>query len=69
MNSTKSMTIEAAAESLNVSVDYVCKLLEEGKLASLTSEDVSSYKLVQDEQSKAALDELAALGQEMGNYD
>jgi len=53
------MTLDDAAQQLNVSVEYVSKLLADGKLPSLSTEHVTEYKRQQDDESAAALDELA----------
>jgi len=53
-------------EQLNVSVEYVRKLLTEGKLPSLSLQDVATYKWQQDRESTDALDELAKQEQELG---
>ena len=62
------MTIHEAAEYLTVSVEYVSKLLTEGRLQSLSLNDVVTYKRHQDRESTDALDELAKQAQELGLY-
>lgn len=46
------MTIHEATEYLTVSVEYVSKLLAEGRLQSLSPQDVVTYERQQDEEFK-----------------
>lgn len=59
------MAVNDAADVLNVSPEYVRKLLNKGALPSLLPQDVAMYKQQQDEVSKAALDALAKQAQEL----
>jgi len=71
------LTTGAAAELLNVSRQYLVRLLEDGALASFKSgkhrrvrvEDVLAYREARDAKRRAALDELAELSQAQGGYD
>jgi hypothetical protein len=60
------MTVDEAADLLNASVEFVSKLLSDGKLPSLSTEDVAEYKQLQDAVSATALDELFKQAQELG---
>ena len=67
------LTTQEAANILNVSRPYLIKLLDEGKIEyhklnkhrRIKLEDLMAYKRLQDEDSAAALDELAAQAQEL----
>jgi excisionase family DNA binding protein len=71
------MTPNEAAEYLNVSRGYVTKLMDEGTLPfrqvgthrRIPTAAVIAYDLQQRARSDAAVNELAALGQEMGLYE
>lgn len=66
-----------AADILNVSRPYLIKLLESGKIRfrkvgthrRITMEDLMAYKEKSARQSRAAMDELVALSEELGLYD
>lgn len=71
------VTTMEAADILNVSRPYVIKLLEEGKMPyrkvgkrrRIRLEDVLDYDAKSKARSRAAMDEIVALSQEMGLYD
>ena len=71
------MTTQQAADLLNVSRQYLVRLLDEGKLPydrtgkhrRLKIEDVLAYKQRRDVERDAQLDELAKLTEEFGGYD
>ena len=71
------LTTMEAADILNVSRPFVIKLLESGDIPyrkvgrhrRILLEDLMSYKEKSDEQSRAAMDELVALSEELGLYD
>jgi excisionase family DNA binding protein len=73
----KELTTQQAADLLNVSRQYLVRLLDEGKLAHtktgkhrrLRIEDVLAYQQTRDRERRATLDELTALSQEFGGYD
>ena len=66
-----------AAEFLNVSRGFVTKLMDEGALPfnqvgshrRIPGAAVATYKAAQQRKSRAAMDELVRLTQEMGGYD
>ena len=68
------LTTQEAAEFLNVSRPYVIKLLEEnaiphrmvGTHRRIRFQDLREYRLQDDQRRRAAADELAELGQELG---
>lgn len=70
------MTTQRAAERLNVSRQYVVRLVDRGDLPAvkvgshrrLRAADVEAYKAVRDAHRELALDELAAMSEEMGGY-
>jgi excisionase family DNA binding protein len=59
------LTVEQAADILNVSVTYVRKCIVDGVLYSLSKEDVLAFKERSDAECNAAAAELSALGQEL----
>lgn len=71
------LTTMEAADILNVSRPYLIKLLESGDIPyrkvgrhrRVMVEDLMSYKEKSDKQSRAAMDELVSLSQELGLYD
>jgi len=72
----KELTTQQAADLLNVSRQYLVRLLEEeklpftktGKHRRLRIEDVLAFKERRDHDRNGALDELAELSQEFGGY-
>lgn len=72
----KELTTQQAADLLNVSRQYLVRLLEEkqlpftktGKHRRLRIEDVLAFKERRDRERKAALDELTAQSEEFGGY-
>jgi excisionase family DNA binding protein len=72
----KELTTQQAADLLNISRQYLVRLLEEkklpftktGKHRRLRIEDVLVFKEQRDRERKAALDELVGLSEEFGGY-
>lgn len=70
------LTTQEAADILNVSRQYLVRLLDAGTIPCgrtgthrrLRIEDVLSYKEHRDRERRAALDELTALSEEFGGY-
>jgi excisionase family DNA binding protein len=71
------LTTQQAADLLNVSRQYLIRLLDAnalpftrtgGKHRRLRIEDVLAYKAKRDHERREGLDELAALTQDMGGY-
>ncbi|HEY0477095.1 MAG TPA: excisionase family DNA-binding protein [Kofleriaceae bacterium] len=71
------LTTQQAANLLNVSRQYLIRLLDEnelpfnrteGKHRRLRIEDVLAYKAKRDHEREEGLDELAAMTQDMGGY-
>lgn len=73
----KALTTQQAADILNVSRQYIVRLVNEGRLPAtktgkhrrLRMEDVLAFKRVRDAERRRALDELAMLTEEFGGYD
>ncbi len=71
------LTTVQAADILNVSRPYLIKLLKEDKIPyrkvgthrRIRMEDLMAYKEITDRESRAAMDELVALSEELGLYD
>lgn len=71
------LTTVQAADILNVSRPYLIKLLKEDKIPyrkvgthrRILMEDLMAYKEITDRESRAAMDELVALSEELGLYD
>lgn len=73
----KEMTTQQAADVLNVSRQYLVRLLDEGRIPCarvgkhrrLRIEDVLAFKEQRDRARGAALDHLTQLSEEFGGYD
>ena len=73
----KEMTTQQAADMLNVSRQYLVRLLEEGRIPytrtgkhrRLRIEDVLAFKEQRERERGASLDELARMSEEVGGYD
>jgi len=73
----KELTTQQAADLLNVSRQYLVRLLEDGRIPytrtgkhrRLRIEDVLTFKEQRDRERGAALDELTRISQEIGGYD
>jgi excisionase family DNA binding protein len=71
------LTTQQAADILNVSHQYLIRLLDEGAVPSTQTgadrrirvDDLLRYKQQRDRERAEALDELTQLSQEMGGYD
>ncbi|MFV8750914.1 helix-turn-helix domain-containing protein [Nannocystaceae bacterium ST9] len=72
----KQLTTQQAANILNVSRQYLVRLLDEGRIPFTKTgthrrvkiEDVLEFKRVRDDERRAGLDELTALSEEFGGY-
>lgn len=72
----KELTTQQAADILNVSRQYLVRLLDEGRIRykktgkhrRVRIEDVLAFKKKRDKERKAALDELTQLSEELGGY-
>ncbi len=73
----KELTTQQAADLLNVSRQYLVRLLEEGRLAfrrtgkhrRLKIEDVLAFKARRDSERRAGMRELSQLTEEYGGYE
>ena len=73
----KLLTTQQAADLLNVSRQYLVRLLEQeklpysktGKHRRLRIDDVLAYKAARDKERKAQLDLLVAMSEEAGGYE
>lgn len=73
----RELTTQQAADILNVSRQYLVRLLNEGRIAyhktgthrRLRIEDVLAFKTERDEQRQADLRELSQMTQEFGGYE
>lgn len=71
------LTTQQAADLLNVSRQYLIRLLDEGKIPytrtgkhrRLRIDDVIAYKNRRDQEREDSLDELTKLSKELGGYD
>ena len=73
----RELTTQQAADLLNVSRQYLVRLLDEGRIACrktgkhrrLRVEDVLAFKTQRDKDRRAGLRELSQLTQDFGGYD
>ncbi len=73
----KEMTTQQAADLLNVSRQYLVRLLDDGRIPytktgkhrRLRVEDVLTFKEQRDRDRKAGLDELVRMSEEFGGYE
>ena len=71
------LTTQQAADLLNVSRQYLVRLLDEGRIPysktgkhrRIRADDVLAFKETRDRQRMQALDDLTALSQELGGYE
>lgn len=72
----ETLTTQKAADILNVSRQYLVRLLDEGKIPCtkvgrnrrIQSDDLLAFKEKRDKRRKSLLAEISRLGQEMGGY-
>lgn len=77
ITASSELTPAEAAEFLNVSRGFVSRLMDKGKLPfhmvgthrRIPGAAVAAYKAAQQVRSRAAMDELVRLSQDMGGYD
>jgi excisionase family DNA binding protein len=73
----RELTTQQAADILNVSRQYLVRLLDDGRIPFTKTgkhrrvrvEDVLAFKERRDRERKAGLDELTRIGEELGGYD
>ncbi len=73
----KELTTQQAADLLNISRQYLVRILDEGKIPytrtgkhrRLRIDDVLTYKQKRDKERNEGLDELTRLSQEFGGYE
>lgn len=73
----RELTTQEAADLLNVSRQYVVRLLEEGQIPfsktgthrRIRFDDLLAFKNVRDSKRRAALEELVRLSEDAGGYD
>lgn len=71
------MTVQEAADVLNVSYEWILHLLIRGELVYadideehyINRESVMEYKNIRDQERRQGLDELISLTEEIGGYD
>jgi len=73
----KEMTTQKAADMLNISRQYLVRLLQEGRIPytktgkhrRLRLDDVLAFRQQRDSERRAGLDELTKMSEEFGGYD